>query len=197
MRVGIDLDNTIINYERAFANVAAALGLTHAEGFGKMQIRDWIRDLEQGEDQWQRVQAQVYGPAIGDAVPYDGVEAFFAAANARGVPLVIVSHKSEFAAAAPHGTNLRTAAQAWLEERGLVRNGVPAVFYESSRREKCERIADTGCTIFIDDLTEVFEDPAFPAGVERWLFVPSGDAASPHADRVFRSWAAMREEALP
>lgn len=197
VRIGIDLDNTIINYERAFANAAAALGLTHTDGLGKTELRDRIR-LDAGEDEWQRVQAHVYGPAIGDAEPYAGVEAFFEHANARGVPLVIVSHRSEFAAAAPHGTNLRTAARLWLETRGFVRAGVPEVFFESTRRGKCERIASTGCTLFIDDLSEVFEDPAFPEGVERWLFLPAGGAGNlAVADRTFGTWAALREAALP
>jgi hypothetical protein len=198
VRIGIDLDNTIINYERAFANAAAALGLTRTGGAGKTELRDRIRELDAGEEQWMRVQAHVYGPAIDEAVPYDGVEAFFERANACGVLLVVVSHKSEFAAAAPNGTNLRTAAQAWLEARGFVHAGVPQIFYESTRREKCERIASTGCTIFIDDLTEVFADPAFPRGVERWLFAPAGNPADADvADRTFASWAELCEAALP
>jgi hypothetical protein len=198
VRIGIDLDNTIINYERAFANAAAALGLARTGGAGKTELRDRIRLLEAGEEQWMRVQAHVYGPAIDEAVPYDGVEAFFERANACGVPIVIVSHKSEYAAAAPSGTNLRTAARAWLEARGFIHAGVPEVYFESTRQEKCERIASTGCTLFIDDLTEVFEDPAFPQGVERWLFAPAGtDGHAAVADRTFASWTALREAALP
>lgn len=195
MRIGIDLDNTIINYERAFAVAAAALGLSCVDGAGKTEVRDRIRELEAGEERWQRVQAQVYGPGIGAALPYDGVAAFFERARAKGVPLTIVSHKSEFAAAAPNGTNLREAARRWLDEHGL---GWPEVFFEATRREKCERIARSGCTVFIDDLTEVFSDSAFPPGVERWLFQPAGaDAPAVLADRTFRTWTALREAALP
>lgn len=198
MRIGIDLDNTIINYERAFGTAAAALGLTCAEGAGKTEVRDRIRALDAGETHWQRVQAQVYGPSIGDALPYAGVEQFFERASACGIPLVIVSHKSVVAAAAPDGPNLRTAALQWLDDHRLVRDGEPGVFFEATRREKCERIARSGCTVFIDDLVEVFADPAFPAGVERWLFAPAGVPPSSSAvDRVFASWAALRDAALP
>jgi hypothetical protein len=195
VRIGIDLDNTIINYERAFAAAAAALGLACVDGAGKTVVRDRIRELEAGEEQWQRVQAQVYGPGIGAALPYDGVTAFFERARARRVPLIIVSHKSAFAAAAPDGPNLRAAARGWLDAHGL---GWPDVFFESTRREKCERIARAGCTVFIDDLTEVFADPAFPPGVERWLFEPAGSTLPAGlADRVFHTWTALREAALP
>lgn len=195
MRIGIDLDNTIINYERAFAAAAAGLGLSRVDGAGKTELRDRIRELEAGEEQWQRVQAQVYGPGIGAALPYDGVAAFFERARAQRVPLTVISHKSAFAAAAPDGPNLRDAARSWLDAHGL---GWPDVFFESTRREKCERIARCGCTLFIDDLTEVFADPAFPPGVERWLFEPAGAGVPAGvADRVFHSWPALLEAALP
>jgi hypothetical protein len=44
------------------------------------------------------------------------------------------------------------------------------VFFESTRAEKLSRIAELGCDWFIDDLAEVFSDPAFPPGVRRILF---------------------------
>jgi hypothetical protein len=195
--IGIDLDNTIINYERAFGIAAAALGFSFVDGVGKTEVRDRIRALAGGEERWQQVQAHVYGVAIGEAEPYAGVETFFERALERSVPLVIVSHKSRFAAAAPNGPDLRTAALGWLEARQLVRSGEPRVFFESTRREKCERVGRSGCTIFIDDLTEVFTDPAFPRGVERWLFAPAGGPVeSTVADRVFRSWSAIGEAAF-
>jgi hypothetical protein len=197
VRIGIDLDNTIINYERAFGTAAAGLGLTFRDGAGKTELRDRIRALDAGEERWQQVQAQVYGPAIGAAVPYAGVASFFECALARGIPLVIISHKSSVAAAAPDGPNLRTAALNWLTEHGFVRGAEPPVFFESTRREKCERIARTGCTLFIDDLIDVFGDPAFPAGVERWLFAPAAEGAPENcADRVFHSWSALADAAF-
>ena len=48
MRIGIDLDNTIINYERAFGTAAAGLGLTFRDGAGKTELRDRIRALDAG-----------------------------------------------------------------------------------------------------------------------------------------------------
>lgn len=198
MRIGIDLDNTIINYERAFERAAAGLGMFDVAGIGKTGVRDRIRLLDDGEMHWQRVQAHVYGPAIGTAEPYAGVAEFFAAARARGAQLAIVSHKSEFAAAAPDGTNLRDAATVWLAERGIVRAGDPPVFFESTRAAKCERIASLELDVFIDDLTEVFFDAAYPRRVARWLFAPAGASAeeAAHADRVFASWDALRAAAF-
>jgi hypothetical protein len=50
------------------------------------------------------------------------------------------------------------------------------VFFEGTRAEKLARIAALGCDWFIDDLAEVFSDPAFPQGVRRILFAPAQGA---------------------
>jgi hypothetical protein len=142
---------------------------------------------------WQRVQALAYGPLIDYAEPYPGVDAFFVRARERGFTLTIVSHKSEFAAAAPRGPNLRDCAQAWLDSHGFVRNGDPAVFFEATRAQKCARIAELGLTHFIDDLVEVFEDPAFPRSCARWLFAPDEVPAHVPAERVFRCWPELAD----
>jgi len=197
VRLGIDLDNTIIDYTHAFAEAAAAENVAGVPvSDGKTALRDGVRALPDGEAIWQRVQALAYGPLIERAEPFAGVEAFFARARERGVMLAIVSHKSEFAAAAPAGPNLRACAQGWLDARGLVRNGEPAVFFEATRAAKCARIVELGLTHFIDDLVEVFEDPAFPRACVRWLFAPDGAPAHVPAERVFRNWTDLAAAAF-
>jgi hypothetical protein len=191
VRLGIDLDNTIINYTRAFADAAVEAGLGDAAKGGKTALRDELRSRTGGEDLWQRVQALAYGPLIGRAEPFPGVEGFFARARAEGMALAIVSHKSEFAAGAPAGPNLRDCATEWLAEHGFVRAGEPHVYFEGTRAEKCARIAALGLTHFVDDLVEVFEDPAFPRTCERWLFAPDGVPVQLPAERAFRDWPAL------
>ena len=195
MRLGIDLDNTIIDYARAFDEAAVALGIDVPPG-GKTALRDMLRAGSGGDWEWQRVQALAYGPLIDRAVPFAGVEDFFARARERGLSLTIVSHKSHVAGAAPDGPNLRDCAHAWLDARGLVRAGEPAVYFEGSRAEKCARIAALGLTHFIDDLIEVFEDPGYPPSCARWLFAPDGAPADAPADRMFSDWATIARVAL-
>jgi hypothetical protein len=197
VRLGIDLDNTIIDYARAFADAAVAAGVDGASlRSGKTALRDGLRARPGGEETWQRVQALAYGPLIDRADAFPGVEAFFARARERGLSLAIVSQKSEFAAAAPAGPNLRECAQRWLDARGFVRDGVPAVYFEPTRAAKCARIAELGLTHFIDDLVEVFDDPAFPRACTRWLFAPDDVPASPPAERVFRRWSELADAAF-
>jgi hypothetical protein len=193
--LGLDLDNTIIDYTRAFADAARAAGVGDGSFASKTALRDALRAGSGGDEDWQRVQALAYGPMIAQAEPFPGVEAFFATARERGVTITIVSHKSNFASMLPDGPNLRDCARSWLAARGLVRAG-DALFFESTRAEKCARIAALGLTHFVDDLVEVFDDPGFPRDCMRWLFAPDGAPAGAPADRVFASWAALTDAAL-
>src|SRR5256885_11822879 len=92
-RIGVDFDNTIINYDAVFLAAAKRLGLVApGVGGGKEQVRDVIRELPDGEHAWQRLQGHVYGTAIMDAVMFDGVAAVLRCCRAKGYPVPIVSH---------------------------------------------------------------------------------------------------------
>ena len=88
--------------------------------------------------------------------------------------------------------NLRNAAREWLRTNGML--GPQAVleenvYFEDTRAEKIARIVRLKCTHFIDDLEEVFDDPAFPSDVERMLISPASGAPAGR----YRSYATFRE----
>jgi hypothetical protein len=181
LRIGIDFDNTIVDYRPVFLSAARALGLVDASfaARDKTEIRDHLRALPDGESRWQELQAHVYGVAIDAAPAYPGFERFIAEARRRGATLAIVSHKSRFAAAAPGGADMRVAAQRWLEAQGFV--GVTGVsqddvFFETTRNEKLDRVRDLELTHFIDDLADVLADPGFPAATQAVHFRESWEA---------------------
>ena len=59
-RIGLDLDNTIIDYRRLFAEVAFGLGLVGADFVGdKFLLRQAVRALPEGERRWTELQAEV------------------------------------------------------------------------------------------------------------------------------------------
>jgi hypothetical protein len=81
---------------------------------------------------------------------------------------------------------------AWLRENGFIGGDAfdaGDVFFEATRAEKIARIVGLACTHAIDDLDDVFADPAFPA-VERLLFAPAGVPSGPPPGpwRAFGSW---------
>lgn len=199
--IGVDFDNTIISYDALIANVARRCGLVDERvPSNKKAIRDAIRrSSPEGDLAWQRVQAEVYGPAIGEAVPFDGVGRFFQQCRDHGIEVHIVSHKTQFASWDETGTDLRLAAMGRLTSLGafdpkgfalLEEN----VWFAETREEKLGRIRLLMCSVFIDDLIEVFLDPAFPEGVRRLLFAPKGQAGMIAGIELFPTWDIIREE---
>jgi hypothetical protein len=189
-RIGVDFDNTIVDYSALFLEAGAGAGVPPAAaGDHKNAVRDHLRK-HRGEPAWQQLQAQMYGPSLQHAVPYAGFLDFLERARERGVAIYIVSHKSMYAAADPGGSNLHEAARNWL---GAQHIAVDGAYFEVSRADKLRRIAALRCTHFIDDLPEVLDDPDFPAGVERILFAPAGVPGG-SAYPVYRSWAELADE---
>jgi hypothetical protein len=197
--IGVDFDNTIVNYDHLIHSVAAQRGLIHP-GVRKIKkhIRDTIRRLPDGEIEWQRLQAIVYGPRMGEARLIEGVRTFFELCKQHEVAVYVVSHKTEYAGYDETGTNLRTAALTWMRGNGffeadglgLSRN---AVYFEATRREKIERIKTLGCTHFIDDLEETFLETSFPTTVEKILYAPHTQHSSLQRVRVVNTWGEISD----
>ena len=177
LRIGLDLDNTLISYDRLFLQVAVERGLLPTGFTGsKRSVRDAVRLLSNGELAWRHLQAQVYGPAISGADAAVGALEFIRFARASGAELSIVSHKTTFSNLGTERVNLRDGAREWLRTSGMVgRDAVPEerVYFEDTREEKIARITALRCTHFIDDLEEVFNDPAFPVDTDRLLLTTS------------------------
>jgi hypothetical protein len=170
--IGLDFDNTLVDYGAVFRHEAAEMGLA-VSGEDKTDIRDTLRSRPDGELLWQRLQARVYGPGLMHARAMPGALEFLASCRERGIELAIVSHKTRYAAQDPGGVDLREAASAWLRRQEIA---IPSghTFFEGTRSEKLSRIAGLGCTHFVDDLLEVLVDPAFPASTSRlWLTTES------------------------
>src|SRR5712671_6466028 len=183
MRIGIDFDNTLIDYDEVFRAAARERGLLD-RGFAgdKQALRDAIRLLPDGELTWQRLQGRVYGKGIGGAAMCEGADAFLRRCRAAGHAVFVVSHKTEFGHHDPDRVNLREAALGWMETSGFFAPDIYAiprenVFFETSRAQKLRRIAALKCAYFIDDLEEVLTDPDFPPGVNRLLFGAGGSSS--------------------
>src|SRR6266705_6859342 len=130
MRIGIDFDNTLIDYDRVFLAAARERGLVTADFLGpKRALRDAIRLLPDGELTWQRLQGYVYGAGIGGAVPFAGAAGFLRRCAAEGAQAFIVSHKTRYGHFDPARIDLREAARHWMIEQGILApegGGIPA-----------------------------------------------------------------------
>ncbi len=190
--IGIDFDNTIVCYDDVFARVAVELGLVPADvATSKTAIRDHLRAIGE-EDRWTELQGTIYGPRMSDAPPFPGVFEFFQACRAAGVPVAIVSHRTRFPYRGVRH-DLHAAARDWLVRQGFHDSagiGLPndRVFFEETKEAKLARIADVGCTHFIDDLPELLAHPLFPRDVRRILFDPHGEHTAANSFDSASSW---------
>ena len=195
LHIGLDLDNTIVDYDQAFGEVGVSTGILSAgHGMpGKAQIKDHLLSQSGGMETWMRLQGQVYGPFMQAAVPFDGSISFIRGMLECGNKVTIISHKTKFGHFDETRTSLWDAARSWLGANGIVANTPGGLFdqdviFAETREEKIGQIVKAGCDIFIDDLLEVLQHPDFPETVRRIWFVGRAESISTAGLRAFPNW---------
>lgn len=196
MLVGLDFDNTIVNYDAIFYQLARERDwVPERLPATKLAVRDYLRAADQ-ENCWTELQGIAYGSRMADAVAFSGVREFITACFARGWQVCVISHRTQKPFAGPM-VDLHVAALAWLQHSGLLQvssNIEVQVYFELTRDAKVARIKSMNCSVFVDDLREVLDHKEFPSHCARYLFAPQGDASAVHAQaryRVVASWAEL------
>lgn len=201
--VGLDFDNTLVDYGPLFLDAAVDEGLLPAgTTASKQEVRDAIRALPDGEMSWRAVQARVYGQDIAGARLHPGATDLLSRLGRLGAPVYVVSHKTPTASYRGQTLDLHRAALEFLFTCGLFAlEGRPLsperVFFEPTRAAKARRIALLCCRAFVDDLPEVFLDASFPAGVRQLLYLPQGQAPAAFTGTLCRDWAQVARALLP
>jgi hypothetical protein len=193
LKIGVDLDNTLLNYDAAFLQGARELGLIEKGWQGnKSQTKEHVRLIEGGEASWQKLQGQVYGRLIRHARIFDGAYRFLWRCQQRGIQVDIVSHKTEYGHGDTNKVPLREAALDFLSSQGMSAGAASGnllrhVFFENTREQKIKRILKNEYDWFIDDLTDILEDPLLPPTLGRILM---GGSSGPAADdtKICASW---------
>lgn len=197
--IGVDFDNTIVSYDDLMHRLAVEKGWISPEiSKSKKQIRDSIRQLPDGEIEWQRLQALAYGSQMPAAQLIEGVSAFFKLCRQQGIKTYIVSHKTEYANYDETRTNLRDAALGWMKKNNFfTEEGLglseQQVYFESTRVEKIERIKQLGCTDFIDDLEETFLEESFPESIHKILYAPHRQYSGKVPVQLVSQWQEIHE----
>ena len=200
LRIGLDFDNTIANYDRAFPDVARILGY-QTKATNKRDLKVELIASAEGETAWQKVQGLTYGKHIDQASLYPGVLEFVVRAKARNCEVFVISHKTQFGHFDETKTSLRDAATAWMTSKKIVGHGFAQVdeahiFYASTRDEKIAKIKELSLDIFIDDLSEVLTDSSFSAKTRKILFGPDLDQAANSDSEILtsQSWREIGDE---
>ncbi|EKD91641.1 MAG: hypothetical protein ACD_29C00463G0010 [uncultured bacterium] len=189
--IGVDFDNTIVCYHDVFHKVAVDRKLIHPNfPKDKEKIRNYLRKINQ-EDAWTEMQGVVYGKEMAFAKAFSGVAIFFKAMRKNNIKTIIISHKTKFPYLGEK-VDLHKAASKWLDQINLGEN---EIYFLETKKEKCEKIVECGCTHFIDDLPELLSDPFFPGHVHKILF-SENQKSDRHHFTTFSHWNEIRKHFL-
>lgn len=192
-RIGLDLDNTIIDYAVPLAEALARHGLARGtssdQAPSKQEAKRAVLERD-GDEGWQRVQGWIYSTGIDRAEAFPGVHEFLVRCAIAGDEVHIVSHKTERGHHHEDGRSLRDAATAWLTTNGVVGEEAwqvrpDRVHFEPTQEGKVARIASLGLDAFVDDLAEVLLHPSLPSRVRGLKF---GEEGARDGLEVVRSW---------
>lgn len=183
MIIGVDFDNTIIDYNDFFYLAGRSLGvLPEKPDFVKKTIREYLVQNDR-EDDWIRIQGLVYGKYIQNASVMDGFLSFVKECNTKGWNIYIVSHKTRQPKKGEM-LDLHDAALRWLEKNRIygraIHGPVKGVYFNATRSDKITMINHLGCEIVIDDLKEVLEHPGLDSSILKILYSPHDDSNQKH-----------------
>lgn len=158
MKIGIDIDNTVLSYDDAFRKAADSfLQLKILPGMGKEETKSFVVAKE-GEASWTRLQGIVYSSVPKDVSVSEGFEAFLAQARVEKVAITYVSHKTKFPISGSK-KDMRAPITSLMKAQGHINPETPGaeIYFCSSLEAKIEKINSLGFDYFIDDLATVLE----------------------------------------
>jgi len=190
MKVGIDFDNTIANYDGVFYRAALNQELIPIDlDPSKSSVKDYLKSRNL-EDEWTKLQGYVYGSRMDLAKAYVGIIDFFELCKKNNITTVIVSHKSKHPYLGPK-YDLHKAASNWIKSIPILSE--VETFFELTLEKKLERISILNCDFFIDDLPELLNESMFPKEVKKILFDPQNIHKESKSFRRFNSWHEIKK----
>ena len=171
-KIGLDLDNTIIDYGPSYRAIASEMGFPQ-QLVNRESIREALRKSDEDDEEWQRFQSILYTDGLEYARPAPGLISFLRLCEFMGVITTIISHKTQSTPARFGSRDLRAPACEWLYIHGIVPTYVAPqrVFFCADQTAKVRMVALTQCDLFVDDLTEVLIHPDMAEAITRVRYV--------------------------
>jgi hypothetical protein len=192
MLIGLDFDNTIVNYNNAIKRLALArfklpVNLT----VNKISLRNFLRS--QGREQeWTEFQGELYGPGMRFAAPYKGAIEAMHTLTAAGHNLVIISHRTRIPYAG-HPYDLHASANHWIRKNlasvSSFSNGTN--YFLETQIQKINKIRELGCAAFVDDLPELFDSESFPQNTTKILFTSETPSVNTRHMITISTWQSL------
>jgi hypothetical protein len=156
MKIGIDIDNTILNYSDAFTLAARNLkGLEKIEALAKTEVKSLVIHSH-GEEAWTALQGHVYSSVPLGVKIFEGFEPALNSLLVNGHTVAYMSHKSGNPISGPP-VNLREPVTNFLLSKKLLGHtmrGLTLSYFET-KKEKIEAVNAEHFDYFIDDLVDI------------------------------------------
>ena len=173
MRIGFDFDNTIVDYELVFTQIANELNLEYLDS-PKNSIKNYYEvELDQ-PNSWKKIQFKVYCELISKIAPSEKFITLLNWLINNSHDIFIVSHKTQNIKINNKNLNLRQPAKKWIEDNIPIFNK-ERIFFESSAIAKIRKIKSLNLDFFVDDLMTILNHRQFPHVTKKILFNSSLD----------------------
>lgn len=173
-KLGLDFDNTLIDYDEVFFKLALEKNLIPPSiNKDKKSVRKFCID-NNIENEFINLQGEVYGLKVLEAKQSFGMFEALRSLKNDNYELIIVSHKTKY----PYSGkkyDLHKAASNWLEvNKFFDPNGLAMkrenVYFEITKEDKISRIEQLDISFYIDDLQSILN--MIKPSIKRILYSP-------------------------
>lgn len=157
-KIGIDLDNTIIDYDQLFYKEAFKKRLIPKKmDRNRIKIRNYIK--KKSVTKWKQLQSNIYSTYLDKAILRKGFIKFIIHLTKRGFNFCIISHKTKYPYIGKK-INLHNLSKKWIENninKKLKKYDceIKKIFFETTEKKKIKKIINEKCDYFIDDLPSI------------------------------------------
>lgn len=157
IRIGIDIDNTLINYKSAYRVI---YGKNNKKLYfnGRNYVKEKIKKSDPTGIKWRHFQSELYTSGLSLAKPSKSIITLLKMFNRlKNFKVFLISHKTLKAEFDKSETDLRDICEKWLINNNIVSNYISEtnVFYTDTQIAKIEKINELRLDFFIDDLDEI------------------------------------------
>lgn len=170
-KVGIDLDNTIVDYGESYIHILKSLKL-EVSNPSRETIKGFLQNSPKGDYSWQEFQSILYTTGLKYAQVANGLFEFLNLCNTKKIEIYIISHKTNTTPEEFGGADLRIPAINWLNTHKIAPLKIRPenIFFCETQLAKIETINHLGVDMFIDDLEEVINHIKLNKNVEGILY---------------------------
>ena len=164
-KIGIDLDNTIINYENSFKRYLKANKIKFNKT-DKFKVKELIKKNKKIVS-WTKTQEEIYGKYIIYAKKFKFYNLFENFALRNKFKLYIISHKTHYSEYSQK-YDLHKVSNLWLKKNLKVKNY--NIFFLNSIKAKLNKIKDINPNFYIDDLDKILKSKKLPKKIKKIYF---------------------------